>query len=112
MSDDCCVDTGCSVDTGGDSGICSDATTCVETVFSGHEIDSAANDGIPDHHNVSFHSPVSIDDAGIQTISDGSTSRTKKSGHKAANCLPCVRIVVFILVIIVLLLICKMIICF
>lgn len=107
MSVDRCASTGCSVDSSGDSGI------CVETVNSGHKIDSAASDAIGKHHNISVPSPISIDDTGIQSIPSGSTSQTKiPRCSKCASFLPCIRIVVFILIIIVLLLICKMIIYF
>lgn len=111
MSDD----TGCSVDAGIDSGTCTDTiisadtTTSVNTVNSGHEINSAITEGIDNQPNLSLHSPISTEDPGTQTISDGNTSQTKKSKcNKATSFLPCIRIVVFILVVIVLLLMCKL----
>lgn len=114
MSDDCCNDTGCSVDTG-DSGTCTDTTTSadtttsVQTVNLGHTIVSAVSGGIDNQQNVSLSSPISTENAGTQTTSDGNTSRTKDSKcSKASSLLPCIRIVVFILVVIVLLLMCKL----
>lgn len=117
MSDDCCTDTGCSMDTAGDNGTCTDTvlssdidtTTSVETVILKHKIDSAVDDSISNHQSTSLNSPISTDDVGAQTISDGNSSQTQKSKRsKAANFWPCIRIVVFILIIIVLLLICKL----
>lgn len=107
MSCDHSVDTGCSVDTGGDSGICTD------TVNTSHDIVSVASDSIGNHHNVLLNSPTSNNNPGTQTISDRNTSRTKKSRcSRRPSYMPCIRIIVFALIIVVLLLMCKMNICF
>lgn len=110
MSSDHCAHTDCSLDTGGDSGICtetavcSDTITCVETMHLSQNINSVANDG-----NV----PISIDDIETQAISDGCTPRAENSRcSKYAHYLTCIRFVVFILVIVVFVLICKKIICY
>lgn len=112
MSKDCRADTGSSVNADGNRGTITDIYTeaCADTsVKSSQDIDLAVSECIDNHHNVSLHRPISTDDAGIQTSFDRKTSRTKKSGRsKATNFLPCIRLVVFILVIIVLLLICNL----
>lgn len=108
MSDD----TGCSVDTTGDSVTCAEAATrletatCTETANTDQDIVLAVDDTAGNHKNVSSHGPISIDDAGIQTSPVGDTLRGKKSRLTKAA-IPYIRIVVFTLFIMTLILLCK-----
>lgn len=114
MSVDCSDNAGSSVDTSRNSETCTsadvstDAKSSVKTANVSHDIDSAANGSIANHRNGSVHNPISTDDAEIETIPNGNTSRTKKSRCSRRSFLPCIRLVVFILIIVVLLLICKL----